>query len=150
MVAACGWGWMVFVCATAQYPVSGSTDPLPLLLFRLLLLPFLPLHIASLTRPFTVLSFHHVSFNAAFSLSLTVPGGEALLDLSPVTYARSSHSVLSRFRASSRCLDIFSFSRPSRKQRSSLSRDSPFGARRKLEGGKREMQSRQDNTYHVV
>lgn len=87
VVVACGWGWVVFVCATAQYPVSGLTAPLPLLLFRLLLLPFLPLLIAFLARLFTVLSFHRVSFNAVFSLSLVVPGGDAVLDLSPVTYA---------------------------------------------------------------
>lgn len=78
---------MVFVCATAQYPVSGLTAPLPFLLFPLLLLPFLPLLIAFLARLFSILSFHRVSFNAVFSLSLAVPGSDVVLGLSPMTYA---------------------------------------------------------------
>lgn len=77
--------WVVFVCATAQYPVSGLTAPLPLLLFRFLLLLRLLL-IVFLVRVLPSLSRSRVSFNAIFSLSLAVPDADAVLGLSPVTY----------------------------------------------------------------
>lgn len=50
-----GSAWLglgvVFVCATAQYPVSGLTAPLPLFLFRSLLRPLLLLLIAFSCTP---------------------------------------------------------------------------------------------------
>lgn len=75
-----------------------------------LFLPFLPLLRAFLARPFTVLSFHRVSFNAVFSLSLVVPGGDAVLGLSPVTYAPElpfRSVTLSRFISMPRYFCIF-------------------------------------------
>lgn len=73
MPGGCGAG-VVFVCATAQYPVGGLTAPSSLLLFRRFLRPGLLIMLLAAVLP----RRSRVSFNAAFSLSLAVPDGDAV------------------------------------------------------------------------
>lgn len=99
---------MVFVCATAQYPVGGLTAPSPRLFFFFVgrsvgLLGAGASYRASCRGspsflhprapcPPPIPRRSRVSFNAVFSLSRPVPDGDVVSGLSPVTQARRRRS----------------------------------------------------------
>lgn len=129
VVVVCGWGWVVFVCATVQYPVSGLTVPLPLLLFRLLLLLRFFFFLSHFLRAPSPFSHFTVSCLTQYSLYLS-----SFQEVFPACHRWLTRRTLVLFcHAFALRLDasIFSHFLVRRAHNASLLCDSPFDTREK-------------------